>query len=1103
MKRKALVTLVTTMMMAGLPAVIPAAHGASHFNYTFGEHSVLANGRWVKVEVSQSGIYEISYDELRAMGFDNPSNVSVYGSGGRARSTQLYLQHSRTQSDDPVQKPVLHKNNKIYFYGEGTGEIAMGPTQFERRSKNIYTAAGHYYLTDSGKTLTLSTPSVSAADGSVSRDKGLGYFYHEEDRIHGLDNDGYGINFWEYQMMNAAALRYDVPTPLAADGATGTLTVGMAPNIVDDTDPATLTLTAFNKNYTATLPSLHQFSSWTGTFSDVTIVPEASKASMLLSLSGSNEWQMPHAYMDYLVFNYAKDISKAGNSLVCEELGLPFDATITGTGKVTAPGSAIVWDITDAACPVNIAVKDGEAIFNNAGDARRLIFFNPSKEQLKVANPQPIANQDLHGLQSEPYAMIIVTVPEFRKYADEIAALHEKHDGTKVLVVTPEECYNEFTDGNPDPMAIRMLAKMIYQKNGAVLRNMLLLGPIRIDARNVANHPQPDHFIIGVHEGGYISGRKAGLVLDFYGMLSDNVNLSSSLFNQDMHIGVGTLHISSDEEARKCVTKIRNYLELLDKGEMAWVVDETMSMGCDGDENLHNNAAIEIEDAAKRNASTIGCNLMHHTIMPNFYSDNQAADISRAKFKSGKLMNIYIGHAGATGLSNGLRTEHLINTDTRYPGFIMFAGCDITIPDFGGSGIGSEIVLNTTKGFMGSISSTRTAWSSNNLALSTELMNGLFHKSANTSLTSPTTIGEAYAYAKSAVTGNFNELTYIYVGDPGLTVPVPLRKVTVSTPDDRAYYTPGELVTISGEVLGTDGKRDASFNGKAVLKLHSGSEYRYALDNPDVGHRFIGDRLAAVETDVTEGRFTVSVTIPAEAARYTRSDNGRSNIMFYVSAYNPSIRLAASGSASAVIVNPEKEGAESSAQHDTTAPRLNVTYDAGSMRLLINASDETALLPGIGNGGAITLRIDGEPVTLATGEGMEGCGRRTYDASLGMAGFSKGTHSVRATATDMAGNNSSPVNLNVNVTEPEGMLLTAEKIYGTERVKFNIGGAIRDGLAIYIYDNEGYLVHEESVTGKSYVWECADAPRGDYRAVVRYAGGSPGASKFAKVTLVD
>ena len=48
----------------------------------YARSSALAEGRWVKVRVADDGIYKLTYDQLRAMGFADPAKVSVHGYGG-------------------------------------------------------------------------------------------------------------------------------------------------------------------------------------------------------------------------------------------------------------------------------------------------------------------------------------------------------------------------------------------------------------------------------------------------------------------------------------------------------------------------------------------------------------------------------------------------------------------------------------------------------------------------------------------------------------------------------------------------------------------------------------------------------------------------------------------------------------------------------------------------------------------------------------------------------------------------------------------------------------------------------------------------------------
>ena len=52
------------------------ASQASAFNPSkYATTSKLATGKWVKITIPDNGVYEVTYNELREMGFNNPAQV--------------------------------------------------------------------------------------------------------------------------------------------------------------------------------------------------------------------------------------------------------------------------------------------------------------------------------------------------------------------------------------------------------------------------------------------------------------------------------------------------------------------------------------------------------------------------------------------------------------------------------------------------------------------------------------------------------------------------------------------------------------------------------------------------------------------------------------------------------------------------------------------------------------------------------------------------------------------------------------------------------------------------------------------------------------------
>ena len=159
-----------------------ATNSASAYNPSrYATTSKLATGKWVKITIPESGMYEITYDELTQMGFSNPANVKVYGSGGNRISEVL----NGSAPDDLSLVPILRKNNKICFYGNGP--IAFTISNYSTvphftRTFNPYSQVGCYFLTEEGGSdLNPSKKTTVTVSNYVNTPSSLNYFFHENE----------------------------------------------------------------------------------------------------------------------------------------------------------------------------------------------------------------------------------------------------------------------------------------------------------------------------------------------------------------------------------------------------------------------------------------------------------------------------------------------------------------------------------------------------------------------------------------------------------------------------------------------------------------------------------------------------------------------------------------------------------------------------------------------------------------------------------------------------------------------------------------------------------------------------------------------------------
>lgn len=101
-------------LLLALLAGAPAADAAFTSGY-FASNSRLSTGKWVKIKITESGMHQITDDELRAMGFSDPERVAVCGFPAVGLSD--YRLTETTPDDVPVLPSVRH-NGKLIFYGE-------------------------------------------------------------------------------------------------------------------------------------------------------------------------------------------------------------------------------------------------------------------------------------------------------------------------------------------------------------------------------------------------------------------------------------------------------------------------------------------------------------------------------------------------------------------------------------------------------------------------------------------------------------------------------------------------------------------------------------------------------------------------------------------------------------------------------------------------------------------------------------------------------------------------------------------------------------------------------------------------------------------------
>ena len=184
----------------------------------YASHSVLATGRWAKISVPETGVYQLTSQLVRRAGFSDINKVRIYGYGGALQPTALtgdYL----AQTDDLHEVPTCTVGGRRFFHA--IGPVGWSSNANVERTRNPYANYGCYFLTESSEGEPLAIDSAAF----------VGSFYPNGNDYHVLyEVDDYawyhtGNNLYDSRLLSTAC-SYQLP----AHDTSGQLTVSVSFN---------------------------------------------------------------------------------------------------------------------------------------------------------------------------------------------------------------------------------------------------------------------------------------------------------------------------------------------------------------------------------------------------------------------------------------------------------------------------------------------------------------------------------------------------------------------------------------------------------------------------------------------------------------------------------------------------------------------------------------------------------------------------------------------------------------------------------------------------------------------------------------------------------
>lgn len=1078
----------------------------------FKTYSILSTGKWVKIKTVKSGIYELSYDELREFGFQHPENVKVFGTGGNVASENYLYDYM----DDLEQTPVMHHSGKIYFYAKGVVRDSItvaGTTYMYRPITNPYTRSGAYFLSDISSEAPLLVEDVDYTDGLDAvrsfKDTGTAVWYDEKE----LYNPGLtGQTFLGDNILVDKNITYNVPVPEISDA--GTFYAAASSALMSDMD---MYLSIFADGKELVLDSgsnmllansdvdyLEYGTLTVRAQSDMGSI-EAADGKVELKVSVETAGNLSKAWMDFASVTYPA-YNRIPEDSAQTRRYIPLSNN-HGIKVYPSSDGFMVWKVDEFGANSELPFKvencvfkpdadggDGGLFFEKgSSDWAEYVLFDTNREQLHPEYAGVVENQNLHSMQVPD--MLIITNENLMSQAERLADFHRQYDGMDVAVVDQELVFNEFSSGVRDAMAYRRLCKMLYDRNPEKFQYLLLFGPGTYDNRMLYTGEDTKQLITYQSKSGDSQVRSYSTD-DFFGFLDDS---NTSYVSRQMKISVGRIPFGTEKEMACYVDKLIAYMTDLGNSGIAWK-NNMLLIAESGDDDVH---VSQCESFMHYFNDTGNYDMNISKLYLKAFSEQEnVRDKFVADMNIGQNFVLYVGHGNPYSLTKSqiiMTLDDAGSTHYKYAPIMYFSTCDVARYDRGGANLVESLLSNQSGGIISAVASSRVVYTNLNGKLSDAFAKSL--SKADVYYDGDKTLGKVLTDAKN-LSGEktINRLKYHLLGDPAMRIKFPDNGLSLTSANgeplvdgvtvDVPFMEP---VRIEGTIDLEDGTIDETFDGKAVLRMYDPDSYyttaKVTVDNVSDDSKEItqrGDMLNEIELDVSAGKFSGEIIFP-EFAKTNKgvipiriisvSDDGR-----IVSGTCKSVSVDRKLLTSSLLdlQSPEIKSFYID-DKDTFKEGMSVgpdfyLYAEVTDNFGINSSSETIV-------SSIYFSFDNGNIVVPVSGGYMPVGNRGGLIEVPVYSMVEGRHTVELVVADLSGNTKRKV-LSFYVENPaEGVFVKCNEKASSEYFEFDVeaadGGQLDYSSAeIFVTDNRGNVSLRDDIDSFPYEWDLTDTTGG-------------------------
>ncbi len=1066
--------------------------------------SVLNLGAWKKIAVTQTGVYKITFAEIKSLGITNPSDIRIFGNGGN----MLPEKFNESGTDDLVEIPVfLYKGaDGVFNEGDFVLFFATGPVTWEYNttnkrfvhSKHQYTGKIFYFVTSG--TSGAKIPAAAAIDKTedFSVNSFVDYNVHEEN-LYNLIRSGRNWYGEKFEMQSSKNFNFTFPDPVENSNLTieaevlarSETNTGFVARYNNQTLVSQIMGRVYTNDETSNYADARTFTA-NGAIAGKDVV-----ISLNFDNKGDNSAM---GWLNYLRINAKRKLKYNNDQLLFRDTTALFQSKTALYTIENASSDLMLWDVSNlnSVKIINYNLSGQQISFKAQTDTlRNYVLFNPSKtltpDFLKDED-NSVANQNLHSLSN--IQMVIIAHPSFLTEAEELAEIHRTNDHLSVITVTPDQIYNEFSSGNPDPAAYRNFMKMLYDKAASpeeMPKYLLLFGDGSYKNFNTPDSKEVNTNLILTYQSSNSLRPVSSYVSDdYFGLLDDNESIEMGLLD----IGIGRFPVTTSQQAKAVLNKIKRYISANAAGNWR---NDICFIADDEDGNVHMSQADQLSTYLNTNYPFFNSKKIYSDSYPQVTTSAgpRYPEVNKAienTLKQGVLIMNYTGHGGEDGLAHEqiLRQAEVKSwNNIIYPLFVT-ATCEFSrFDDYKRITAGEDVLLNENGGGIALLTTTRLVYSGPNFILNQEFYRNFAEKDNNGN---PLRLGDILKRTKNASGTDINKLCFTLLGDPALQLAYP--KMNIKTTHINSKDINGSLdtlkaykeITIKGLVTDHIGNLSSGFNGVIYPSLFDKKQVVKTLNN-DNGTPFIYEHQESLlykgKATIKNGEYEFSFVVPREIAY----NFGFGRLSYYATDANTD----ASGYFSNFIIG----GISAETNTDNEGPAINLylndkTFVNGGLAnqyptLLADLSDDHGInISGSSIGHNIIGILDNNTasaITLNTYFESEIDNYKKGSIAYSLPKMNPGKHTLSLKAWDIF-NNSSIAEISFEVTDSSGLQIKNVRNYpnpfsGTTTFSFEHnqpGKSLDTELQIYsitgnLINSERMIISSDGFTSGPILWD--------------------------------